>query len=207
MVLGYAGNVVSRDRGVDHRGREKAVRVAAADDLARVVDVVGNGVGGEGKIDGGVAAVAVEEAVFWAKGAVPVIACDLARGVDAEGSGVVGAEGIIDGGVAAAAVEEAMEPVGVLIIAGDLARGVDGLSNGVVGGEGIIDGGVAAAAVELSQMRGHYDQIKVIPLSFRVRTTRFWRRQRSIDPRVYLDPRRTGFDRKIRIGHAGQAAL
>jgi hypothetical protein len=115
------------------------------DDLAPVVDSVGNGaLCAQGIIEGGVVAAAVKEAVGAA--AVGVISNELAGVVDAYGIGDC-RTGRIDCGVGAAALDE---PLIKCLAAGgvipdDLAGVVDGLGDGV-SRTGNIDCGVGAAA-------------------------------------------------------------
>ena len=78
-------------------------------DLARVVDALGNGAArGQRIVERGVVAAAVKEAVD-AAAAVQVIPDDLALVVDALGNGAARAQGIVERGVVAAAVEEAVD--------------------------------------------------------------------------------------------------
>ena len=89
------------ERGVSAAAQEEAVGAAGvrvrSDDLARVVDAVGNGAGGGQRIERGVSAAAEKEAVGAAD--VRVRSDDLARGVDAICNGAVGGQGIVEGGV------------------------------------------------------------------------------------------------------------
>jgi hypothetical protein len=114
-------------------GLEAGIRVIP-DHLARVVDACGHGVAagpGQGIVEGGVGAVAIEEAVGVAADVVQ--ADDLATGVDPNCLGSVGAAGrrIVEGGVRTVAVEEAVAPAaGVAVIPDDLTRIVDAHRNG-----------------------------------------------------------------------------
>jgi acyl-coenzyme A thioesterase PaaI-like protein len=113
------------------------------DDLACSVDALRTGaVGGQGIVEGGVSAAAIEEAV-GAAGA-PVNPDDLARGVNADRAGAADiGRGIVEGGVSAAAIEKAVGAAGVAIRPRDLARAVDAVCLGVAGaGQGIVEGGV-----------------------------------------------------------------
>jgi hypothetical protein len=113
------------------------------DDLACSVDALRTGaVGGQGIVEGGVSAAAIEEAV-GAAGA-PVNPDDLARGVNADRAGAADiGRRIVEGDVGAAAIEEAVAAAGVAIRPRDLARAVDAICLGVAGGgQGIVEGSV-----------------------------------------------------------------
>ena len=108
---------------------DTAAIAVIADDLARVIDPIDNGVlFAQGIVDRGVGPVAVEEPVAETV-AVIVIPDDLARGVDAVGIGAgerESGQGIVERGVGAVAVEEPVgEAAAIVVVPDDLARGVD----------------------------------------------------------------------------------
>src|SRR5262245_36436120 len=118
-----------------------AVVKKRTNDLSAVVDPrqlgsVASACAGIGIIDGGVAAVAVKEAVFD-EVAVDVLADDLARVDDVGCKGAVDGQGIVEGaetgvGVVAEAVVVA---VAVLVRPDDLATAVDSRRCGTVDGD------------------------------------------------------------------------
>src|SRR5262249_39086858 len=146
------------DVGSSARGRRRVRRdceeeaakisvvvVVKPDDLARVVDAAWSGAStsrAQGIVDGGVGAVAVEEAVV----AAVVKPDDLAHIVDAMCLAADGGQGIIDGGVGAVAVEEAVTATGGVVPPDDLAIVVDVLCMGAADLQGIVEAGPSFAA-------------------------------------------------------------
>src|SRR5262249_8420975 len=101
---------------------EHSVSAVSADDLAHIVDAVGlRSPGGQGIVEGGEGAVAVEEAVGVAVGS-SVRRDDLTRIVDVVGKRDLGiTQRVVEAGIGAAAVEEAVDAGDVAVRPDDLA--------------------------------------------------------------------------------------
>jgi len=136
-----------------------------SDDLAHVVDAVGNAVTGGQGIIGGEEGAAAEEVAVPAVARVAKLPDDLARIVDGARIGDRDRKGVVKGGVSAAGaatVEKAMGAAGVLEESDDLARIVDAFCKGA-GGQWDVEGDERAVGVAQEAMVAAGTEIVEVP--------------------------------------------